>query len=160
MAERGLVADVPRGVPAPPAVLSSAYVVADADTGDVLAAKAPHVRLPPASTLKTLIALTLMPELDRRERYIATRADAAVEGSKAGIVPGGSYSVRELWQAVFLRSGNDARELPCEPERRPCPDGRADARQGRRARAARHDRRRPDRASTLPGSSRARTTSR
>ena len=43
----------------PPAVQASAFVVADLTTGNVLAAKAPHSKLRPASTLKTLTALVL-----------------------------------------------------------------------------------------------------
>jgi len=95
------------GVPAPPAVKAASYVLADAGTGAVLAAKGPHARRPPASTLKTLMALTLLPRLDPGARYRAVHADAAVEGSKVGIVPGWTYSLDLLWRGLFLRSGND-----------------------------------------------------
>ena len=47
-----------------PAVPASAYVVADAGTGQVLAAKDPHGLLRPASTLKMLTAVTLVPLLN------------------------------------------------------------------------------------------------
>ena len=94
--------------PPPPQVAAASYVVADADTGEVLAAKAPHRRLRPASTIKALTALTLMPTLPREQVYVGTDADERVEGSKAGIVEGQRYSVHQLWQAVFLQSGNDA----------------------------------------------------
>ena len=94
--------------PAPPRVAAAAYVVVDAETGEVLAAKAPHRRLRPASTIKTLTALTLMPTLPLDRTHIGTAADEGVEGSKAGIVRGQRYSVHQLWQAVFLQSGNDA----------------------------------------------------
>ena len=46
-----------------PSVHASSYVVADAGTGQVLAAKDPHGRFLPASTLKVLTADTLMPVL-------------------------------------------------------------------------------------------------
>jgi D-alanyl-D-alanine carboxypeptidase (penicillin-binding protein 5/6) len=105
---RGLQVQRAAGVPRPPKVTAKAFVVADAGTGAVLAARNAHLRLPPASTLKTLTALTVLPKLDPATVYTATPDDANVEGSKAGIVPKGTYTVHELMQALFLRSGNDA----------------------------------------------------
>ena len=95
-------------VPAPPEVAAQAYLVADLDTGDVYAAKNAHQRLRPASTLKTLTALTLLPRLDSSAVYTATEQDAAVEGSKAGLRPGQDYTVEQLFYALLLPSGNDA----------------------------------------------------
>ncbi len=108
LAAPGVITDLGAGVAAPPAVASLSYVVADGTTGAILAAKAPHLREPPASTLKTLLALVVMPRLEPARTYRAADADVRIEGSKVGIVPGGTYTVRQLWQAVFLRSGNDA----------------------------------------------------
>jgi len=106
LASRGVVTDPSR--PVPPAVKAGAYVLADAAAGAVLAAKDAHSRRPPASTLKTLTALTLLPRLDPAAGYRAVHADAAVEGSKVGLVPGQAYTIERLWHALFLRSGNDA----------------------------------------------------
>lgn len=92
----------------PSGVSASAWLVADADTGEVLAARAPHVRYLPASTLKTLTAVTLIPELDKDQLVKATYESAAVEGSKVGIVPGMRYSVDKLMTAMLVVSGNDA----------------------------------------------------
>jgi D-alanyl-D-alanine carboxypeptidase (penicillin-binding protein 5/6) len=92
----------------PPAVQASAFVVADVDTGAVLAAKAPHAKLRPASTLKTLTALVLLPRLDKTDQVIGTDQDAGIEGSKVGVYPGLKYSVDLLFQGMFLASGNDA----------------------------------------------------
>ena len=92
----------------PPAVQASAYVVADVDTGSVLAAKAPHAKLRPASTLKTLTALVLLPRLNKSDQVIGTDEDAGIEGSKVGVYPGLRYSVDLLFQGMFLASGNDA----------------------------------------------------
>lgn len=92
----------------PPAVQASAYVVADVDTGDVLVAKAPHAKLRPASTLKTLTALVLLPRLNKADQVIGTNQDAGIEGSKVGVYPGLRYSVDLLFQGMFLASGNDA----------------------------------------------------
>jgi D-alanyl-D-alanine carboxypeptidase (penicillin-binding protein 5/6) len=92
----------------PPAVQASAFLVADLDTGAVLAAKAPHAKLRPASTLKTLTALVLLPRLNKADQVLGTDQDAGIEGSKVGIYPGCRYTVDLLFQGMFLASGNDA----------------------------------------------------
>jgi serine-type D-Ala-D-Ala carboxypeptidase (penicillin-binding protein 5/6) len=99
------------GTPGPPDVSALSWLVADADTGDVLAAHDAHRKLPPASTLKTLFADTTMPHLPQRSLHTVTDADLAgiEEGSSlVGIVPGVTYKVSDLWRGVFLASGNDA----------------------------------------------------
>src|SRR5690242_5462161 len=98
---------------APPAVQASAYVVADLDTGQVLAAKAPHAKLRPASTLKTLTALVLLPRLKKTDPVIGSDADAGIIGSKVGVYPGLHYTVDLLFQGMFLASGNDAVHALC-----------------------------------------------
>jgi D-alanyl-D-alanine carboxypeptidase (penicillin-binding protein 5/6) len=103
-----LVFDRASGVKRPPKVSAKSFVVADATSGAVLAAKAPHLRLPPASTLKTLTALTVIPRLDPDAVHVATREEADAEGSRAGMVPKGEYTVHQMLQALFLASGNDA----------------------------------------------------
>lgn len=101
----GLV--VAPGTPAPPNIKAKAFVLADATTGTVLAAQNAHGRFRPASTLKMLTAVTLLPLLDPATVYTAVYDDAAAEGSKAGIVPGGTYTVDQLFDAMLLPSGND-----------------------------------------------------
>ncbi len=103
----------------PPAVQASAYVVADLTTGDVLAAKAPHARLRPASTLKALTALVLLPRLKKTDVVVGTDEDAGIEGSKVGVYPGLRYTVDLLFQGMFLASGNDAVHALCVHD----PDG-------------------------------------
>ena len=92
----------------PPAVQAGSFVVADLDTGTVLAAKAPHAKLRPASTLKTLTALVLLPRLNKADVVVGSDDDAGIEGSKVGVYPGLRYSVDLLFQGMFLASGNDA----------------------------------------------------
>jgi D-alanyl-D-alanine carboxypeptidase (penicillin-binding protein 5/6) len=95
-------------VPPPPTVPAASWLVADLDTGDVLAAKAPHAKLRPASTLKTLTALVLLPRLKPTATVVGTDEDAGIEGSKVGVYPGLKYSVDLLFLGLFLNSGNDA----------------------------------------------------
>jgi D-alanyl-D-alanine carboxypeptidase (penicillin-binding protein 5/6) len=92
----------------PPPVHAASYLLADLTTGTVLAAKAPHAKLRPASTLKTLTALVLLPRLTKTDVVVGTDKDAGIEGSKVGISPGLRYSVDLLFQGMFLASGNDA----------------------------------------------------
>src|SRR5262245_12743616 len=65
----GIVAEIGPGGTRLPRVSASSYLVADADTGEVLAAKNPHGRFRPASTQKILTAVTVMPELDPDSVY-------------------------------------------------------------------------------------------
>ena len=104
---RGVV--VADGTPALPDGLAAAgWLVADAGTGDVLAARDPHGRYYPASTLKTLTLLTLVPLLDPARVVVGTVEDENIEGSRIGLVQGGQYPVSLLFQGLILQSGNDA----------------------------------------------------
>jgi D-alanyl-D-alanine carboxypeptidase (penicillin-binding protein 5/6) len=96
------------GVPRPPALRAAAWLVADLDDGTVVAACNAHVPLPPASTLKILTSLSLAHRLNWNARYVGQPADAAVDGTRVGIVPGSSYTVRDLFHGLMLTSGNDA----------------------------------------------------
>ena len=90
------------------------WLVADADTGAVLAAKAPHARFLPASTLKTLTALTLLPLLDpastTKARSRTRRSTAARSGSCRACA---TRSTR-LFTAMLVVSGNDAADALAE----------------------------------------------
>lgn len=106
MTERGIV--VAPGAPAVPGTTAAAWVIADADTGQVLAAKNPHGRYRPASTLKTLLALTMAPRLDPQSTITADKSDENQEGTRVGMVATQQYKVDDLWYGLLLRSGNDA----------------------------------------------------
>lgn len=101
------VFDAPPGVPAPPQVAAASYLLADLGTGEVLVAKNPHGLALPASTLKSLTALTVLPLLSPVQHYTAVPQDV-VEGSKVGMAPGSSYTVQQLLEGMMLSSGNDA----------------------------------------------------
>jgi D-alanyl-D-alanine carboxypeptidase len=94
--------------PLPDGLAANGWLVADAGTGDVLAARDPHGRYYPASTLKTLTLLTLAPLLDPAAVVAGTAEDESIEGSRVGLVQGGRYPVSLLFQALILQSGNDA----------------------------------------------------
>jgi D-alanyl-D-alanine carboxypeptidase (penicillin-binding protein 5/6) len=91
-----------------PRVPASAYVIADAKTGQVLAAKDAHGLFPPASTLKMLTAITLIPRLDPNATVLATRQAATTEEYDVGLIAGHRYKVSDLFNALLLISANDA----------------------------------------------------
>jgi D-alanyl-D-alanine carboxypeptidase (penicillin-binding protein 5/6) len=108
MAARGFALPAGSRPPLPKDVSAHGWVIADLDTGQVLAARNPHGRYPPASTLKWLTALTLLPRLDKHTRVVCTYADVNVDGTRVGLVERGHYSVDLLFQAMLMASGNDA----------------------------------------------------
>jgi D-alanyl-D-alanine carboxypeptidase (penicillin-binding protein 5/6) len=108
LGQPGIVADPDPGVPALPAITATSFVVADGDTGDVLAAKNAHDKLAPASTLKTLTALTVIPLLPANLPVTAQSDAPSVDGTKAGIVAGTTYTVDNLFTAMLMMSANDA----------------------------------------------------
>ncbi|MFD9395890.1 D-alanyl-D-alanine carboxypeptidase family protein [Streptomyces sp. NPDC060000] len=109
-----LVADgvqVDGGTALPKGLTARAWLLADQDSGEVLASYRAHLRLAPASTLKMLFADTLLGRFERTERRLVTDADLAgipSGSSLVGVKAGITYTVEQLWQGVFLRSGNDA----------------------------------------------------
>ena len=96
------------GVSAPPETSALSYLVADFETGEVLAAKNPHKKLPPASTLKTLTALTLLSRINLNRTYTGTWREPSTIGNKVGIWKNRKYKVRDIWYGLMLHSGNDA----------------------------------------------------
>lgn len=100
---------VAAGAPALPTALTGvSFLVADMDTGEILAAKDAHHPLLPASTLKVLTALTLIPRVPRLSTITPTFDDVNVEGSRAGIIEKRPYPAYQLFRAMLMVSGNDA----------------------------------------------------
>jgi D-alanyl-D-alanine carboxypeptidase (penicillin-binding protein 5/6) len=100
------------GAPVLPGGLTArSWIVADAESGDVLASSNAHWRLPPASTMKMLFADTVLPKFPKSTVHKVDPKDLAGMGSGSslvGIKEGETYTVHDLWLGVFLRSGNDA----------------------------------------------------
>jgi D-alanyl-D-alanine carboxypeptidase (penicillin-binding protein 5/6) len=111
-----VVRPLPGAPPLPPATQlpASSWVVSDVDTGQVLAAKDPHGKFLPASTLKVLTAVTLLPRLDASADFTATNRDASVDGSRVGLVPGMSYTIAKLFTCMLVVSANDAADALAE----------------------------------------------
>ena len=108
LAGHGVIVNYPAHGRRLPRVSASAYVIADAGTGQVLAAKDPHGWYRPASTLKVLTAITLMPALKPDALVVASHRAAVVTPSKVGLIQGNSYRVSDLFRALLMISANDA----------------------------------------------------
>jgi len=111
LASTGVIVRPLQGAPAlPPAaeLPASSWMVTNLTTGQVLAAKDPHGKFLPASTLKTLTALTLLPKLKPRSVFKVTFKDASVDGTRAGLVQGMSYPIKTLFTCMLEMSANDA----------------------------------------------------
>lgn len=106
MGECGAV--LPTGAPELPTDLAfSSWVLADLDTGAVLAAQDPHARERPASLIKLLLALVVSRQLNPTTVVTGTQDDANQEGTRVGVGLGGQYTVGQLMDALLMNSGND-----------------------------------------------------
>jgi len=84
------------------------WLVADLDSGQVLAERDENVQHPPASTIKVLLALVALDELRLDSTVVADEADSQVECNCVGVKAGRTYTARQLLEALLLVSGNDA----------------------------------------------------
>ncbi|MEP7019032.1 MAG: penicillin-binding protein [Pseudonocardiales bacterium] len=99
---------LPPHVPELPQNISArSWVLVDIDSGDVIAARDPHGRYQPASILKLLTCVTLLPLLPGNRKLVVSRRAAETEGSHAGLVAKGHYTVDQLFEGLLLVSGND-----------------------------------------------------
>jgi serine-type D-Ala-D-Ala carboxypeptidase (penicillin-binding protein 5/6) len=92
----------------PDDVSADSWVVADLDSGDVIAAKDPHGRQRPASIIKVLVAMQAINELDLNKPVRGTAEDADADGTRVGVDLGGTYTVNQLLHGLLMHSGNDA----------------------------------------------------
>lgn len=84
------------------------WLVADLDSGQVLAERDENVQHPPASTIKVLLALAALDELSLDSTVVADEADSHVECNCVGVKAGRTYTARQLLDGLLLVSGNDA----------------------------------------------------
>jgi D-alanyl-D-alanine carboxypeptidase (penicillin-binding protein 5/6) len=98
----------PAGAVALPDGPAKAWVLADLDTGRILASRNPNESHAPASTIKALLAMVVLDQLPLNAVIAATPAAADVECSCVGVKAGRAYTVRQLLDGLMLVSGNDA----------------------------------------------------
>ncbi|OBG01291.1 D-alanyl-D-alanine carboxypeptidase family protein [Mycolicibacter sinensis] len=103
----GIIA-APDTPPVPGDISAEAWLVADLDSGAVIAARDPHGRHRPASVIKVLTAMASLNELDLNTVVHGTQEDANAEGTRVGVGPGGNFTVNQLLHGLLMGSGNDA----------------------------------------------------
>jgi D-alanyl-D-alanine carboxypeptidase (penicillin-binding protein 5/6) len=90
-----------------------AYLVMEASTGRVLEGANAHLRWPPASITKLMVALLVMEKLSAHEikltDMITTSRDAMkIGGSQVFLNEGETFTLEELMKAMLIASANDA----------------------------------------------------
>jgi D-alanyl-D-alanine carboxypeptidase (penicillin-binding protein 5/6) len=90
---------------------AKAFLVADLDTGRVLASRDPYGTYAPASTIKVLLAMTVLDHLRPDNWARANESHTKVECSCVGIEPGQAYTAGQLLAAILMVSGNDAANM-------------------------------------------------
>ena len=68
------------------------WILADLDSGQVLAGRDQNVAHPPASTIKVLLALVVLDQVSLDSTVVADVADTQVECNCVGIKPGRTYT--------------------------------------------------------------------
>lgn len=113
------VAPAPAGAqpqPPPDAVAlpdgpAQAWLVADLDSGRILASRNPYEPHAPASTIKILLAMVVLDHLSPDNFARANASHTKVECSCVGLTPGTAYTTRQLLSALLMVSGNDAANM-------------------------------------------------
>lgn len=93
-----------------PKIMAKAYVVFDAQTGEIIFSEHADDSLPIASVTKLFTAASLL-DTDLLDREVeVTEEDVATEGRAGKLVAGQKIKLRELLFPLLLESSNDAAE--------------------------------------------------
>lgn len=101
----------------PPQIDAAAYILIDAQNGDVLCEKNSQALVYPASTTKIMTAILALELGDLDEVMTASqRAIDAIgyNGSNIGIIPGEKIRLENLLQAMLISSANEAANIVAE----------------------------------------------
>ena len=90
---------------------AQAWLLADLDTGRILASRNPYEPHAPASTIKALLAMVVLDNLRPDNFARANQSNTEVECSCVGLKPGQPYTIRQLLGGLMLVSGNDAANM-------------------------------------------------
>ena len=97
-----------------PKVTSASYVVADIDTGDIIAYRYPDKVYPIASLSKLMTALVSFETLDFSNVVKVSRDAVSTYGAAGGLSAGDSMTVWQILHPLLLASSNDAAEAIAE----------------------------------------------
>lgn len=100
-------------IPAPPKLAAEAYVLMDADTGDILVEQDADERLPPASLTKMMTSYLVSEEVEQNRISEDDPVRISVKawrkgGSKMFVREGTEVRLIDLLRGVIVQSGNDA----------------------------------------------------
>ena len=101
----------PSGAIALPEGPAQAWLLADLDTGAILASRNPNEPHAPASTIKPLLAMVVLDNLRPDNFARANSSHTEVECSCVGLKSGQPYTVSQLLAALLMVSGNDAANM-------------------------------------------------
>lgn len=101
----------PPGSVALPDGPAKAWLLADLDSGRILASRDPFGQYAPASTIKPLLAMVVLDNLRPDNFARANQSHTEVECSCVGLKPGQAYTTRQLLEALLMVSGNDAANM-------------------------------------------------
>ncbi|SDC01254.1 MULTISPECIES: D-alanyl-D-alanine carboxypeptidase family protein [unclassified Candidatus Frackibacter] len=93
---------------AKPSVTARAAILIDAETGEILYAKNPHVKRSPASTTKIMTAILAIENGNLDDKVKVSRRAAYEGGSSIWLAEGEVLTLEELLYGLLLNSGNDA----------------------------------------------------
>jgi D-alanyl-D-alanine carboxypeptidase (penicillin-binding protein 5/6) len=100
-------------IPAEPQIAATSYIVMDADTGKIIAAKNEHGRFAPASLTKMMTAYILEYELSKGnvsldDLVLVSEKAWRTQGSRMFIREGTQVKLEDLMRGIVIQSGNDA----------------------------------------------------
>ncbi|MEK9712439.1 MAG: D-alanyl-D-alanine carboxypeptidase family protein [Thalassolituus sp.] len=100
-------------IPKPPALDATAYILVDADSGEVLVEHNADERLPPASMTKMMTSYIAVHELVEGNVKEDTQVPISVNawkkgGSKMWVREGTEVDMIDLLRGIIIQSGNDA----------------------------------------------------
>ncbi len=91
-----------------PVVNGVSAVLMDMETGQVLYAKAPHSRRPPASTTKIMTGILIIEHCKMDDTISASKKASETPFTSLHLKPGEKISVLDLLTGMIVRSANDA----------------------------------------------------
>jgi D-alanyl-D-alanine carboxypeptidase (penicillin-binding protein 5/6) len=105
-------------VPSPPQIAAKAYLLVDANSGEILAEKNADMPLPPASLTKMMTSYVLATEIDEGRVALSDMVTVSENAwsqnplfagsSLMWIEPGKEVSIDDLQRGIVISSGNDA----------------------------------------------------
>jgi len=99
---------VPSALAEPPAVTARSYLVLDARTGEVLASRDAHARVPIASITKLMTVLVALERAHVDRDVVVSRQADVVGESTVNLSAGERLSLGDLIKAALIQSANDA----------------------------------------------------